>query len=689
LAWLVGELDACKGPIDESTAWRVLGKADLTPAEVAPYVEERAGSYARRCVVRRENYELLVLTWMPSQGSVAHDHSGSLCGLKVVAGNLTEQHFDEGPDGHVRLACAARPPNEQNSSEPGRVAPVVPEARNRIFSPTGPTRPGSETHAQVHRTWTTGITQVGTGQIIVDPGVIVHALRNDSTTDLLVTVHIYSPPLPEVRRYAVADHPPAAVFVRKPAAGARVVAIIGGGFTGTMALANLLRFANQSNQPLHIAMIDGQAAFGEGVAYRTNDARHLLNVPAGRMSAWPDLPDDFLEHVRSTDASVKPTDFLPRKIYGRYVRQTLMRVAESAGVHLSVEIIRDEATALSPLPASGWTIETAAGRSVRADVTAITLGHRPPDDPFLRRWTGPRNRFVANPWAALVLSQIGRDEPVLLLGSGLTAVDAILTLDHPDRTGKLVAVSRRGLMPMPHSREPLPAMDLSNLIAELLDPNTPLTVRRLVSDIRQKVAEAAQSNTDWRQVIDGLRSAVPKLWTRLDLAQRSRFLCHVRSFWEIHRHRMAPAVADTIARLRREKKLEVVAGALLSAKADEHGVDVTLSCRGGSTTKAIRVSWVINCTGPGVQNRHGTHPVLRPLIQAGILCDDELSLGLRTDEVGRAIDANGRIHETLLVAGTLRKSTLWESTAVPELCQQAQVIAKAALANLVQGAGLR
>src|SRR5579872_2070048 len=258
LGWLVSELDARKNVLDEPTVRRILAEANLSSAEVAPYMEQRAESYARRCVVRRENYELLVLTWAPSQGSVAHDHSGSLCGLKVVQGHLTEQLFEQGPDGQVR---------------------------------------------------TTTATQLAAEQIIVDPGVVIHSLCNDSASgELLVTVHIYSPPLPEVRRYAVTENPPAKLFLRQPPENARVIAIIGGGFTGSMAFANLVRFGAQADFPLHIVLIDRQPAFGEGIAYRTNDPRHLLNVPAARMSAWPDRPDDFLEFARAKDPSVKPSD---------------------------------------------------------------------------------------------------------------------------------------------------------------------------------------------------------------------------------------------------------------------------------------------------------------------------------------------------------------------------------------------
>lgn len=627
---LVGQLDACTNVLDESTLRQFLIETDPTPDEIDPHIKPKAASPHRRCVARREHYELLVLTWYPSQGITAHDHAGSLCGMKVLRGSLTKQLFEPGPDGQVR------------------------ETNIRTFGP---------------------------GEITIDRGDVICAVGNAAeSVDVLVAVHIYSPPLSEMRRYAVARNPPASVFLRRAASRARVVAIIGGGFTGAMTLANLLRFGNTTNAPLHVVMIDRQAAIGEGVAYRTDDERHLLNVPASRMSAWPDRPDDFLNFARSNDRTVQPGDFLPRKIYGRYIRNTLLELAESAGDHLSIELLRDDAIQLSRSAPSGWKISTAAGCTIHADVTILALGHRPPDDPLAGRWSGPRTRFVSDPWAAMVLNQIEPDERVMLLGSGLTAVDAILSLDHADRKTPIIAVSRRGLLPLPHSSQPQPAADLSKLIASWLDPTRPLTTRLLVSTLRRLVASLGQDGIDWRQVIDGLRPAIALIWNRLGTAERSRFLSRVRPFWEIHRHRMPIFVFDKLDQLRRQQALEVVAGQLSSAVADASGVDVTLIRRDGRTKETMRVSWVINCTGPGVQSRHSTHPILRHLIDSGTLCEDPLGLGLLTNAVGRAINASGEPVDTLLMAGTLRKSTLWESTAVPELRQQAQAIAQTVLA---------
>lgn len=224
---------------------------------------------------------------------------------------------------------------------------------------------------------------------------------------------------------------------------------------------------------------------------------------------------------------------------------------------------------------------------------------------------------------------------------------------------------------------------MSGVINSWLDPAARLTVRRVVSTLRHRMA-TRDPGVAWQDVFDALRPVIPQLWSRLDLAERSRFLRHARTFWEVHRHRMAPAVAETMDNLRESKALQVIAGTLVSAAADQEGIDVTFAHRGTSTPKTVRVSWVVNCTGPGVHTPHATHPFLRPLLEAGTLSSDELKLGLLTDGLGRAIKAGGGTHSDLLIAGTLRKATLWESTAVPELRQQAQTAARTALSELLK-----
>ena len=109
------------------------------------------------------------------------------------------------------------------------------------------------------------------------------------------------------------------------------VVVVGGGFSGTMAAAQTLRRASQAGLDVKVVLVERRGAIGEGVAYSTREPVHLLNVPAGRMSAWPDRPDDFVRWASRRYGEVRPTDYLPRQWYGEYVRESLLSTAEEAG----------------------------------------------------------------------------------------------------------------------------------------------------------------------------------------------------------------------------------------------------------------------------------------------------------------------------------------------------------------------
>ena len=81
------------------------------------------------------------------------------------------------------------------------------------------------------------------------------------------------------------------------------VAIIGGGFSGTILAAQLAR------RGIGYVLIDGSGRMGRGVAYSTTEPAHLLNVRAEGMSAWAGEPDDFAKSVRSEggDAAALPS----------------------------------------------------------------------------------------------------------------------------------------------------------------------------------------------------------------------------------------------------------------------------------------------------------------------------------------------------------------------------------------------
>lgn len=623
---LVARLVALGPTIDGTRAAPLLADGALTLDDVAPFVEESPHTYTRRRVARTEHFEMLVMTWRPGQGSGPHDHAGSLCALRVLRGAASETRFAPAPDGLV---------------EPRSARPIL------------------------------------EGEVTVDRSDGVHALVNDpSASELLVTLHVYAPPLPELRRFALrrSREALAPAFARARRRDAPLVAIVGGGFSGTLTAAHLVRLATEAQRPLHVTLCDRQAAFGEGPAYRTADPRHLLNVPAARMSAWPDRPGDFVRWAQARDPSIAPSDFLPRKIYGEYVREALLATAAEAGDGVSLEVRRTEVGAIEEAP-DGWRVQ--AGGELDAAAVVLAVGHRPPDDPLRDRWTGKRTRYIEDPWASLALSAIRPDEPVVLLGTGLTAIDVLLSVARPPRSAPVIAISRRGLVPESHA--PSGRIDPSAWLEPLLAAERGLRARDLAHALLHEIRVAEREGGDFRSIVDGLRPHTPRIWAALSVRERQRFIRHLRPFWEVVRHRTAPSIAAQVAQLRERGILRVLAGRVLSAEGDDEGATLEARPRGGRSPIELRASWVVNCTGPGALTR-------LPLPLATLAAHDHvrvdpLGLGLLTDEHGWAVGAHGP-RPDLVVVGTLRKPQLWESTAVPELREQARSAARLVLQAL-------
>ena len=590
---------------------RTLKAADLTAADVAAYVKPNPHGYNRGGVAVRDAYELLVMTWTPGQAIPPHDHGGSICAMQTVVGRAVERNYFVAADGYVD-----------------------PEYD----------------------------TAVEAGEVIAGHDAAVHAILNEAGSgQTLVTVHVYAPPLKELRRF-VPRPPRSAEPADAVAAAVPTVVVVGGGFSGAMTAAQVLRQA--AGAPVRVVLAERRGAVGEGVAYSARDACLRLNVPAGRMSAWPDDPDDFVRWATRHYGPVRPDEFLPRQWFGEYVRDTLLRTARGCGPEAELSIVLDEVRRVARMPDGGWMVTLGRGGPVRADAVVLAVGHRPPSDPLRSVWTGPRARFIGDPWRPMALHAVGPDDPVVVLGTGLTAVDVVTSLFARPRTGPVTMVSRRGLKPQAHADRPTPPVDMAGL-------RDVRTTRELVRRVRAAAATAA----DWRSVIDGLRPHTAAIWQQLPVAERRRFLSHVRQFWEVHRHRTPAAVGDAFDQLTRAGRVVVRPGRITRAAAGDAAVDLTVCCRGDGTPADLAAAWVINCTGPTPSNTADSNPAVGSLLIHDHLCPDDLHLGLRTGSDGVALRSDGSAIGDLFVVGTLRKPDLWESTAVPELRAQAAATA--------------
>ena len=445
------------------------------------------------------------------------------------------------------------------------------------------------------------------------------------------------------------------------------IAIIGGGFSGVMVAIHLLQKASQS---LNIYLIERRNKLGEGIAYSTPLDHHLLNVPAGKMSAFVDQHDNFLQwmNIHYPDKLITDKTFVPRKFYSEYLRSILQDAEQKARAGVLFYRVLDEAIAIDKTP-SNLIITLKSGEQLSVDQSVLALGNFPPQNPAISDPSFYQSyRYVPWAWSEPQLPSISTYEPLLLIGSGLTAIDIIATLKEQNHQGKIYVISRRGLFPQPHAKvEPLPPF--------LTPESAPKTTRKLLHKIRETIDNSAKKGYDWRAVIDSLRVETPSIWNHLSPPEQARFLRHVQPYWEVLRHRIAPDIHQQIQELFNNQQLILYAGRILEYSENSDHVDVMIRQRHNQELLNLRVSLVINCTNSVGDYHKLNNPLLGNLFKSGLIRSDSLNLGLDVTKTGALIDQKGEISQQLYTLGTACKGSRWETTAVREIREQAENLA--------------
>lgn len=449
------------------------------------------------------------------------------------------------------------------------------------------------------------------------------------------------------------------------------VAIVGGGFSGAMVAVNLLQ---QSGRSLSIKLIESRRELGRGIAYSTPIPGHLLNVPAAKMSAFPDAPDHFLawlQHQPRRHLSPNEVDaatFVPRQVYGDYIQDCLREAIAQASPQVQFEHLAAEAVALKPA-GPGALIQLDTGEAIYADHVVLATGNFPAPFPQPFRTLSKDSAALKEAWAWTATAHLHPEDSVLLVGTGLTMVDMVIALHQQGHRGKTYALSRHGLLPQRHQTvAPYPTfIDLENV---------PRTIRALLRRVRYEVKTAAAQGQDWRAVLDALRPVTQLLWQQLPGAEQRRFLRHVKAYWEVYRHRIASEIAEVLDALFQSGQLVQYGGRLQSCTADDTEVEVCFQQRGTGVNVTLNVTHVINCTGAHGDYCRIQHPLLECLRQQRLIRAGTLGIGIETTPTGMVLSEDNQAVPWLYTLGAARRGSLWESVAVPELRIQAQDVAQ-------------
>jgi uncharacterized NAD(P)/FAD-binding protein YdhS len=451
------------------------------------------------------------------------------------------------------------------------------------------------------------------------------------------------------------------------------IAIIGGGFSGVMTAVNLARL---SRHPLHLTIINQRRPTARGVAYSTRRAEHLLNVAARNMSAFPDVPDHFLQWLRTrseydTVPEIELRErFIPRMIYGDYLRclmqQHLQAPIESVPVRTT--FVEGEALDIEPT-GNGAVIHLKDGARVETRRIVLATGNEPPSGIPGSEELQEHPAWIGNPWQPWENRLPHSGGTIVLLGTGLTTVDAVVTLRALGWHGMMHAVSRNGWLPNSHFRG-IEYPDFPPAGVDLADLGLP----KLVTLMEHHCARLRVLGANPAIIVDKLRPHTQRIWQRFTLEERLEFTRHHAARWNVLRHRIGPEIYAQVTTAQLTGQLQVHAANIEGVRADGDKVRVHLS--GGKT---LTGDLVINATGPNTKFTATSSPLLQNLIRRGLVMPDETEMGARADADHTLIARDGRRSEILLALGPLLRGTLWETIAVPELRGQARRTAETIL----------
>jgi uncharacterized NAD(P)/FAD-binding protein YdhS len=453
------------------------------------------------------------------------------------------------------------------------------------------------------------------------------------------------------------------------------IAIIGGGFSGVMTAVNLARL---SHRPIEVTLINHHRPTGRGVAYGSRRMEHLLNVAARNMSAFPDLPDHFLQWLRTRSEYDSVPDgelrerFIPRVNYGDYLRSLMQHHLQSPPESIQVKTSFVEGEALD-VQSNGdsATIHLADGRRVEADSVVLATGNEAPAGFPGVEELGDHPAWVGNPWLPWDHRLPQSGGTIILLGTGLTTVDAIVTLRALGWHGLMHAVSRNGWLPHSHFRGiewphfPPTGVDLATL-----------GLTKLLALMEEHSAQLRDLGANPVIIIDKMRPHTQRIWKNFTLEERKEFSQLHAARWNIMRHRIAPEIHTQVTTAQLIGQLRVHAANIVRVEPLNKQVRVHLS-NGETLTGDL----VINATGPQTRFSATKSPLLANLLRSGLLDPDDMEMGVRVDPDHTVIDRDGQRSKILLALGPLLRGTLWETIAVPELRGQARRVAETLLGH--------
>lgn len=468
------------------------------------------------------------------------------------------------------------------------------------------------------------------------------------------------------------------------------IVIVGGGFSGVCLAYHLLRLVQREDlgRRLSCVLVELKPEIGSGLAYMSNGDRHLLNVPGSKMSISDAQVESFSAWLAKHAPHYPGTSFVPRYYYRQYLQDSLNEAISSAAPHVDFYVLHDEVISVCKNLPSDYELCLQSQQKLHASTVVLALGNLL-DSAIVQQTQGGKNgredgRYhtgLRNPWNLDHYSSLSQAKTIAILGAGLSAVDAILQAETAEFCGKYTVISRHGLLPRPHPSQNIEVPDsLKHWAIDLC--HSPRPLRMLLREFRSQLNQGL----DWHQVIEALRPHLQRLWVKLEQREKQSFLRHLRSIWDVHRHRSPATSIALLEDLKKSKRLTICRGTINEVReAGEGGIEVIVRERGKTKRTSFFYDAAFSCMGPCSNIAKGNSPLVHQLITSGLAIPDALLLGISTTTDGELYARANQVQRNLFTIGPLRRGELWETTAVREIRGQASSLAEAIFQRLHAG----
>ncbi|MCE7530337.1 FAD/NAD(P)-binding protein [Polynucleobacter sp. IMCC 29146] len=434
------------------------------------------------------------------------------------------------------------------------------------------------------------------------------------------------------------------------------IVIVGDGFAAAIMVIHLLR----KGVPASSITLIGPGEIGRGNAYSCASQSYRLNVREDLLITFSDDPLHFARwaqsHIHDPEAKTTAGYFYRRHDFGRYI-------SELVSHELGLRQLKRIPTKVTQILRRGddWTLSLSNQDQLIAKQLIIATGNAPPSWPCnvntkLASPTWIHTHLVENPWAGEYLQEVGSHEDIILLGGGLTALDAINALVEQGHRGMLYVISPRKIFPpvqAPWQRQQEPKWPKQ------------LSPRRFIRFMREYLPSVDAATSEWQCSWEELRVNLNTIWQQFSSKQRLILLKRVGWIWSLYRFRASPQTIASYEQLRAKNQIHFILGRAQLISCAEPNIKVLLD--NGYEAVGERI---INCTGVGVD------PLLSNLITSQLAIPDDLQQSIAVDNNLRVLDSNQKAWENLWLIGPATMGSLGDVVAASAITKQAEQLAE-------------